>query len=187
MQLWLDRYVSPLADLLLVTDDDGVLRALDYADYESRMRRLLRIHYRQFAIAKDGDTQSVRRALDAYFDGDLGALRSIPTSTGGTPFQREVWHALRAIEPATTQTYGQIAAKLGRAKASRAVGAANGANPIAIIVPCHRVIGANETLTGYAGGLERKQWLLDHERQSVNEGGSTADSGAIRFSRTIRG
>ena len=91
---------------------------------------------------------------------------SVRTATGGTSFQRAVWRALRAIKPGTTKSYGQIAASIGRPTASRAVGAANGANPIAIVVPCHRVIGANGALTGYGGGLPRKRWLLDHERTS---------------------
>src|SRR6202035_4574287 len=100
-----------------------------------------------------------------YFDGAMDALAEINTATGGTPFQREVWKALRAIPAGVTISYGQLAVNVGQAGASRAVGAANGANPIAIVVPCHRVIGANGTLTGYGGGLERKTWLLDHERR----------------------
>jgi methylated-DNA-[protein]-cysteine S-methyltransferase len=132
------------------------------------MHRLLRVHYGRYALSQGGDTRRVRAALDAYFDGDLAVLDSIPTATGGTPFQRAVWNALRGIEPSTTRSYGQIAKNLGRTNSSRAVGAANGANPIAIVVPCHRVVGANGTLTGYAGGLERKRWLLDHERQSLH-------------------
>ena len=101
----------------------------------------------------------------AYFTGDLDAIANLPTATGGTSFQREVWKALQAIPAATTTSYGKLAARLGRPTASRAVGAANGSNPIAIVVPCHRVIGTNGTLTGYASGLPRKQWLLDHERR----------------------
>jgi methylated-DNA-[protein]-cysteine S-methyltransferase len=106
---------------------------------------------------------SLTRALRAYFEGDLEAVATIPTATGGTAFQREVWKALRTIPAATTISYGELAAKIGRAGASRAVGAANGSNPIPIVVPCHRVIGANGTLTGYGGGLAHKKWLLDHE------------------------
>src|SRR5207244_1075492 len=103
------------------------------------------------------------RALEAYFAGRIDALAEIRTATGGTHFQREVWNALRGIPAGATISYGQLAASLGRAGASRAVGAANGANPIPIVVPCHRVIGANGTLTGYGGGLAHKRWLLDHE------------------------
>jgi O-6-methylguanine DNA methyltransferase len=165
MYLRLEQYTSPLSQLLLVTDDQGALRALDFADHEVRMHRLLREHYVDYELKNGAPPASIVRALDAYFDGELSALDDVSIATGGTPFQRAVWKALRAIEPGTTKTYGRIAADLDRPTASRAVGAANGANPIAIIVPCHRVIGANGALTGYAGGLPRKRWLLDHERE----------------------
>jgi len=103
-----------------------------------------------------------RRQLQEYFAGSRAAF-DIALRLEGSPFQRRVWQALRAIPHGTTTTYGEIAAKLGDGASARAVGAANGRNPIAIIVPCHRVIGADGTLTGYAGGLERKQALLAHE------------------------
>ncbi|HEX4413591.1 MAG TPA: methylated-DNA--[protein]-cysteine S-methyltransferase [Lacipirellulaceae bacterium] len=163
MHLRLSTYKSPMSSILLVTDETGVLRALDFVGYESRMNRLLRDHYREYTLTKGTPPAKVVRELDAYFAGDMNASDRIPTATGGTAFQRAVWRALRSIKPGTTKTYGQIAAKIGRPTASRAVGAANGANPIALIVPCHRVIGANGTLTGYASGLARKQWLLEHE------------------------
>jgi methylated-DNA-[protein]-cysteine S-methyltransferase len=163
MHLRLERWTSPVAPLLLVTDDDGVLRALDFADHESRMYRLLGEHYGAFELVEGSAPVALTRALAAYFDGSLDALADVRTATGGTPFQREVWNALRTIAPAATMSYGQLATTIGRPGASRAVGAANGANPIAIVVPCHRVIGANGTLTGYGGGLSRKEWLLAHE------------------------
>jgi methylated-DNA-[protein]-cysteine S-methyltransferase len=106
---------------------------------------------------------AITRKLEAFFDGDLTALDAIETKSGGTSFQREVWSALRRIPPGTTISYGQLAARIGRPDACRAVGAANGSNPIAIIVPCHRVIGSGGKLTGYGGGIDRKRWLLDHE------------------------
>ena len=171
MRLRLERWAAPICPLLLVTDDDGVLRALDFADYEARMHRLLREHYRDYTLQEGAAPESLTAALDAYFDGDLDALADVLTATCGTAFQREVWNGLRAIPAATTVSYGQLAERLGRAGSSRAVGAANGANPIAIVVPCHRVIGANGTLTGYGGGLPRKQWLLDHESQFAAVGG----------------
>jgi methylated-DNA-[protein]-cysteine S-methyltransferase len=164
MRFLLDRYVSPLCPLLLVTDDEGALRALDFGDHDSRLRRLLREQYGDVVIENGAAPTSIIRALDAYFAGDFASLDEISVATGGTPFQQAVWRALRTIPPGTTQTYGQIAAQIGRPSASRAVGAANGTNPVAIVVPCHRVIGADGTLTGYGGGLARKQWLLDHER-----------------------
>ena len=163
MHFQLERWASPICPLLIVTDDDGILRALEFGDHESRMDRLLRDHYGDYTLEEGAAPEALTRALQAYFDGDLDALDDVRVATGGTPFQREVWTALRSIPPGTTISYGRLAAKLGRAGASRAVGAANGANPIPIVVPCHRVIGANGTLTGYGGGLAHKKWLLDHE------------------------
>ncbi len=163
MHLRLEHWNSPLAPLLLVTDDDGLLRALEFADLESRMSRLLREHYGTYSLKDGAAPASLTQALDAYFNGDMDTIDEVQTATGGTSFQREVWKALRAIPAGTTMSYGQLAANLGRAGSARAVGAANGANPIPIVVPCHRVIGANGTLTGFASGLPRKRWLLDHE------------------------
>src|SRR5262245_13223273 len=169
LQLVMERWTAPICPLLLVTDENGILRALEFADYESRMDRLLREHYgSHYTLEKGAAPVSLTRSLQAYFQGNLEALSEIQTATGGTPFQRKVWNALRDIPAGTTISYGQLAAKLGRAGASRAVGAANGANPIPIVVPCHRVIGANGTLTGYGGGLANKQWLLDHEARFVS-------------------
>ncbi len=123
-------------------------------------------HYHGVHALEEGAAPaSVTDALTAFFDGDLDALADLKVGMGGTPFQREVWNALREIPAGTTISYGQLAANVGRAGACRAVGAANGANPVAIVVPCHRVIGANGTLTGYASGLSHKCWLLDHEKQ----------------------
>ena len=167
MRLRLERWASPISPLLLVTDDDGFLRALDFADHEARMHRLLREHYGDCTLQEGAAPVSLTAALDAYFDGGIDALADVRTATGGTAFQREVWDALRAIPAGTTISYGQLAASLGRAGSSRAVGAANGANPVAIVVPCHRVIGADGTLTGYGGGMERKRWLLEHEGASA--------------------
>jgi methylated-DNA-[protein]-cysteine S-methyltransferase len=165
MRLRLEKYLSPVSSLLIITDDDGALRALDFADYEQRMHRLLRDHYDVYNLQNGGAPAEIIQALDRYFDGDLSALAEVLVATGGTAFQREVWQALLTIPAGTTTSYGQLAVKLGRAGASRAVGAANGANPVAIVVPCHRVIGADGTLTGYGGGLHRKRWLLEHERR----------------------
>ncbi len=164
MHLRLDRYESTFFPLLVVTDDLGNLRALEFADHAARMHRLLREHYGDYVLEDGAAPPSLMSALDAYFAGDLEAVDDIEVATGGTAFQREVWQALRKIPAGTTLSYGRLAARLGRPSASRAVGAANGANPIAIVVPCHRVIGGDGTLTGYAGGLARKRWLLDHEQ-----------------------
>jgi len=161
----LERLNTPTGRMLVVNDDRGLLRALDWEDHEARMQRLLRRYYRDTTVTLREVTRksAARRALDAYFAGELDAIGALQTATNGTPFQREVWGALRRIPTGRTLSYGGLAANIGRPAAVRAVGLANGANPIAIVVPCHRVIGANASLTGYGGGLERKRWLLAHE------------------------
>ena len=110
-----------------------------------------------------------RQQLAAYFAGDLTQF-TLPLALQGTLFQQQVWGALQTIPYGTTLSYGELATQIGQPKASRAVGMANGRNPISIVVPCHRVIGANGRLTGYGGGLERKQWLLNHERLITLQG-----------------
>ena len=161
--LTLDRIATLVGEVLLVTDGEGAVRALDFADYEDRMMRLLARHAPGAVLTGGRAPETVRRAIEAWFNGDARALDGVAVKTGGTDFQRSVWAALRAIPHGQTRTYGQLAAAIGRPKAVRAAGLANGQNPVAVIVPCHRVIGANGTLTGYAGGLERKRWLLRHE------------------------
>lgn len=163
MTLTLDRIASPVGEVLVATDPEGAVRALDFHDYEDRMRRLLHRHYGPVELVEGRAPEAVRRAVEAYFGGDLTAFDAVVVKTGGTVFQQAVWAALRAIPAGETRSYGQLAAAIGSPKAVRAVGLANGSNPVGVIVPCHRVIGANGTLTGYAGGLERKRWLLAHE------------------------
>jgi methylated-DNA-[protein]-cysteine S-methyltransferase len=159
--------------LLLIHDREGHVRALDFHDFESRMRRLLRLYYgaegNDFAIEDRAAPTAIRRAISDYFLGDLCAINSIPVTTGGTSFQREVWAALRTIQAGTTLSYGALARQLGRPKSVRAVGLANAANPVAIVVPCHRVIGTDGSLTGYGGGISRKRWLLVHERVALEK------------------
>jgi methylated-DNA-[protein]-cysteine S-methyltransferase len=175
--LFIDRVESPIGTILVFHDSEERLRALDFHDYEPRMRRLLRLHWgreeRDFAVKNRKTPLAIQRALAAYFAGDLTAIDGVPVATAGTSFQREVWAALRLIRPGTTLSYGALAQRLGRPKSVRAVGLANGANPVAIVVPCHRVIGADSSLTGYGGGIERKKWLLTHE-------GATFKSTAVR-------
>src|SRR5262249_24110328 len=112
---------------------------------------------------------NLTRAISRYFAGELSAIDALPVETGGTPFQRDVWSALRNIPCGRTISYAQLAAIIGRPKAVRAVGLANGSNPIGVVVPCHRVIGADGSLTGYGGGIERKRWLLRHEGAPTGE------------------
>jgi methylated-DNA-[protein]-cysteine S-methyltransferase len=159
----LDRLQTPIGVVLLVTDIDGVLRALDWEDFESRMRELLRLQCGAPLLQTTPAPDQIRAALNGYFAGDLDCLKMIKWRVAGTAFQRKVWTALRTIPAGTTVSYGRLAAQLGMPKAVRAVGLANGANPISVVVPCHRVIGANGSLTGYGGGLPRKRWLLEHE------------------------
>lgn len=166
MKLFLHHIASPIGTILLVSDGSSV-RALDFSDYDERMDRLLRRHYGPCELSETAAPAAIRAALDAYFDGDLTALDRIPVQTGGTAFQREVWSALREIPAGSTMSYGSLAARIGKPKACRAVGLANGSNPVAIIVPCHRVIGSNGALTGYGGGIERKRWLLAHEKSNM--------------------
>jgi methylated-DNA-[protein]-cysteine S-methyltransferase len=131
------------------------------------MHQLLRRYCGQYTVTEAKNPGGASRQLQAYFDGDLGALDDVPVRADGTAFQRLVWTALRQIPAGTTTTYGRLAARIGRPTAIRAVGLANGANPISIVVPCHRVIGADASLTGYGGGLARKEWLLRHEAKAT--------------------
>jgi len=173
MTFALDGYETPIGRMLIAFDEDGAVRALDWEDYEARMHRLLRLHYArgsgEVTLHPGAIPDAVRDALDAYFAGDLDALGAIPVQTGGTKFQRAVWAGLRAIPAGHAWSYADLAALVGRPKAVRAVGAANGSNPVGVIVPCHRVIGADRTLTGYGGGIERKRWLLRHERAAFRD------------------
>lgn len=155
------RIESPLGTIILVADRDK-LCALDFADRESRMMKLLHKRYPSFELV-ESKLPEFSNKVRAYLDGDYGSLEDIPLNAGGTDFQQLVWQNLRTIPVGTTASYGQIATNLGKPTAARAVGMANSLNPIGIVVPCHRVIGANAKLTGYAGGLDRKQWLLQHE------------------------
>jgi methylated-DNA-[protein]-cysteine S-methyltransferase len=163
---FVEHIETPTGRMRVVTDDDGRLRALEWDDHTPRMQELLRRHYGANSVElREASAPSVAaRSLLAYFAGELDAIAELPTVTNGTPFQSVVWSALRTIPAGRTMSYGMLAAQIGQPKAVRAVGLANGANPIAIVVPCHRVIGADASLTGYGGGLQRKRWLLAHER-----------------------
>jgi methylated-DNA-[protein]-cysteine S-methyltransferase len=164
----LERFNTPTGYMLIVTDDEQCLRVAHWEDHEDHLQRTLRRHCPGGAtlVRTAQRISSARRALEAYFEGELAAIDNVPTATNGTAFQREVWDALRLIPVGRTLSYGALAAKLGRPAAVRAVGLANGANPIAVVVPCHRVIGADASLTGYGGGIDRKRWLLAHEGAS---------------------
>ena len=166
LELWTDRLTTPIGEMVIIADGDGNLRATDWTDKPERMRRLLRLQYGEdgFTLRDRRDPNGLTEAIRRYFEGELEAIEDLPVETGGTPFQRQVWRALREIPCGTTLSYGQLARSIGRPKAVRAVGLANGSNPVGVVVPCHRVIGADGSLTGYGGGIDRKRWLLAHER-----------------------
>ena len=161
-----DEIDSPVGTVLIAVEG-ARLAALDFSGDEARMTALLEKRYGTGVFSqrmvKTVDPCGFSAKLRAYFAGDLRALDAIAVTTGGTPFEQACWQALRAIPPGTTASYGQQAARLGKPRAMRAVGRTNGLNPIALVLPCHRVVGADGSLTGYAGGLWRKEWLLKHE------------------------
>jgi methylated-DNA-[protein]-cysteine S-methyltransferase len=170
----LSRMKTPIGAALVVTDDAGLLRVFEWEDHEDRMQALLDRFYgpgrAQLVEGVVGKTaKPVLDRLKAYFAGDIAAIEDIPAESGGTEFQRKCWKMLRKIPAGKTWSYNQLARRIGRPAAVRAVGAANGANPISVVVPCHRVIGADGSLTGYGGGLDRKLWLLRHEGASLND------------------
>jgi methylated-DNA-[protein]-cysteine S-methyltransferase len=162
---FIERFATPTGTMLLVTDPQDRVRALDWEDHEARLHRLLDRHYGPGATRLEAAARASNagRVVQAYFAGERSAIAALAVQTGGTAFQRGVWTALRAIPLGEITTYGRIALAIGRPKAVRAVGLANGANPVALVVPCHRVIGSDASLTGYGGGIERKRWLLEHE------------------------
>jgi methylated-DNA-[protein]-cysteine S-methyltransferase len=153
---------SPVGPLTIAARDRRVCAVFFGADRRP-VERWLERRFGAVEWRHAGDPGGAAAALQAYFDGELRAVDAIDVDTGGTPFQQSVWSALRTIGPGTTVSYGALARSIGWPDAARAVGAANGANPIAVVIPCHRVIGTAGTLVGYGGGLERKQWLLAHE------------------------
>jgi methylated-DNA-[protein]-cysteine S-methyltransferase len=155
----IDHLKTPLGKLALVTDERGQLHAVGFTDGHARMD----VELAREPIKSAKDPGGVTSALAAYFEGELSAIEGLPVVFNGTEFQRSVWRALTKIACGETRSYGEVARTIGNPKAVRAVGLANGSNPIGIVVPCHRVIGANGTLTGYGGGIERKRWLLRHE------------------------
>ena len=161
--LTLERLPTPIGEALVVTDEAGVLRAFNWRDFEDSMRRWIGRHYPKAKLVEGRGPEPVMAALRAYFAGDASALDKVRWQASGTAFQLKVWETLCTIPAGETLSYRGLAERIGRPTAVRAVGLANGANPISLIVPCHRVIGIDGSLTGYGGGLPRKEWLLSHE------------------------
>jgi len=168
LALLIDCIKTPIGELGIVADEDGKLRAVEWTEHDHRMHHSFRLHYGKdgYALKNARNPAGFSAALRAYFDGELTAIDGLKVATGGTEFQMSVWEALRTIPCGETISYAALAERVGRPKAVRAVGHANGDNPISVVVPCHRVIGTNGSLTGYGGGIERKRWLLAHERQT---------------------
>ena len=167
MSFFLDHLDSPIGHLRIVVDRDGALHAIDWDETDARLKQFLERHYGDATLEPARDPSGVTSALASYFDGDIHAIDRIHVVLAGTAFQQRVWEELRRIRVGTTISYGELARRIDRPKAVRAVGLANGSNPIPVVVPCHRVIGASGQLVGYGGGLDRKRWLLKHEGLEV--------------------
>ena len=159
MTLYESVMKTPVGSLRLLASERGVA-GIYFEDHKNMPQRS--------ALPNDDHPilKTIALQLQQYFEGTRQRFE-VPLDPQGTDFQKQVWSALTEIPYGQTESYGQLAARLGNPQASRAVGRANGLNPISIIVPCHRVVGASGKLTGYAGGLETKQWLLQHESQPI--------------------
>ncbi len=164
-----DHIETPIGPMLLMVERDVVV-GLEFGDQPERYMRDLRRRYPDLHMKEKVNPCGFSDHLRAYYQGDLAAIDGLPTTGGGTSFQERVWRELCRIPTGTTISYGALAERLGDRNATRAVGLANGRNPISVVVPCHRVIGADGTLTGYGGGLPRKTWLLAHEGVPIRNG-----------------
>jgi methylated-DNA-[protein]-cysteine S-methyltransferase len=165
LDLLIDRIATPAGEMIVIADKEGNLRVIDWTEHEARMKQLLDRQYGKgtYTLTPARDPGGLSSAMRRYFKGDRAVIEKLPVKTAGTQFQRSVWEALRKIKCGTTISYAELARRIGRPTAVRAVGLANGQNPVSVVVPCHRVIGSNGSLTGYGGGLPRKKWLLEHE------------------------
>jgi len=174
LTLLIDRIKTPIGELAIVADEHDRLRAVEWSDHDDRMHQSFRLHYGKdgYALKNTRNPSGFSAALRAYFDGEVAAIDGLKVATGGTEFQKSVWKALRSIPCGETISYATLAERVGRPKAIRAAGHANGDNPISVVVPCHRVVGTNGSLTGYGGGIERKRWLLAHEKAAQPANGS---------------
>jgi len=174
------RVETPIGPLLLAACE-GTLVVLQFDQGPDALRRELERRFGPCLLEDRPDPAGAVARLRAYFAGDLAAIDAIPADPGGTEFQRKVWDELRRIPVGTTVSYSELARRVRAPGSVRAVGAANGRNPIAVVIPCHRVIGADGSLTGYGGGLDRKEWLLAHERAATPGG-----QGLLPIRRSLR-
>jgi len=167
LNLLVDLLQTPIGPLMIAADLNGNLRAALFTEQAEVVNAQLRRIYGEnsFTLNPSSDPSGLSTRISHYFAGELAAIETISVETGGTDFQRNVWRELRNIPCGSTLSYGELARRIGRPAAVRAVGSANGDNPVSVVVPCHRVIGADGSLTGYGGGIERKRWLLDHENR----------------------
>jgi methylated-DNA-[protein]-cysteine S-methyltransferase len=161
-----DELDTPLGRLVIITEESGALRLVGFRDDHPRVAPGLGRYASdpRYELRPASNPGGASQALRRYFGGDLAAIDALSVASIGTPFQQTVWRALRAIDCGSTLSYSALARRIRNPNAVRAVGLANGANPVCIVVPCHRVIGTSGALTGYGGGLHRKRWLLAHER-----------------------
>ncbi len=167
MHLFVERIKTPIGPLL-ITHDGKALANIAFADRKDRRARELARDFPDADVKRAPKPTRFAAALARYFDGDIRVIDELPVVVFGTDFQTRCWKALRRVAPGTTRSYGDHARAIGRPSAARAVGAANGFNPISIVVPCHRLVGANGNLIHYGGGLERKRWLIDHEARHAS-------------------
>lgn len=174
LRLLSDEIETPIGSFGLVVDEDGRLCAAGFLSGHERMESLLVTWGRTegVSLCSASNPGGMSAKIERYFAGELTAVEGLAVRLRGTDFQRTVWQALCEIPCGHTWSYGQLARRIGRPGASRAVGLANHANPIAVVVPCHRVIGADGSLTGYGAGIDRKRWLLAHECPTWRQGGS---------------
>ena len=178
MQIEIAFVETPVGRLALAVADGSLVR-VDFG--ERKLRRGLKERFGEVTLRERRDPCGFAAGMRAYLRGDLGAIDEFRTDTGGTEFQRKVWKQLRRIPHGKTISYGELARRIGRPTASRAVGLANGSNPISVVIPCHRVIGADGRLTGYGGGLPRKEWLLRHEGAVFRTNQTRASQSALPF------
>lgn len=164
-----DLVETPIGPMLLMVKGD-MLIGLEFDDQPDRYMKDIRRRFPDHAMREKVNPGGFSDRVRAYYKGDLQAIDGLPARGDGTPFQERVWAELRRIKVGTTISYGELAMRLGDRNAMRAVGLANGRNPISVVVPCHRVIGADGTLTGYGGGVPRKNWLLNHEGVPIRNG-----------------
>ena len=165
-----DRLRTPIGEAQIVCDGEGKLRVFGWHNREHRWKPKMQAQYGDVDFIERSNPFGITAMIASYMDGKVEALDRIPVAFTGTPFQNAVWRALRTIPAGETLSYRELAHRIGEPKAVRAVGLANGANPVAVVVPCHRVIGSDGSLTGYGGGLDRKRWLLAHEARHAHVG-----------------